>query len=87
MRAFGFLAILLALVIVAIVAKNQLMATRQASPSAASQAASQAGVAAPTVNNAADARRVQDQVKDDVNRMMQDRASQVERGMGEADKP
>lgn len=87
MRALGFLSILLALVIVAVVAKNQLMATRQAAPSASSQAASQAGVVPPTVGNAADARRVQDQVKDDVNRMMQDRASQVERGMGEADKP
>ena len=44
-------------------------------------------MAQPKVDNAADARRVQDQVKDDVNRMMQERASQVDRGMGDADKP
>ena len=87
MRALGFLSILLALVIVAILAKNQLAATHQTASSASSQATSQAGVAQPKVDNAADARRVQDQVKDDVNRMMQERASQVDRGMGDADKP
>ncbi len=87
MRAVGFLSILLALVIVAILAKNQLAATHQTAPSASAQAASKAGVDLPKVDNAADARRVQDQVKDDVNRMMQERASQVDRGMGDADKP
>lgn len=87
MRAFGFFSILLALAIVAILVRSQLAATHQAAPSGATQAASQAGVELPKVDNAGDARRVQDQVKDDVNRMMQDRASQVDRGMGDAEKP
>lgn len=87
MRAVGFFSILLALVIVAILAKSQLAATHHTTPSGASQSASQAGVDLPKVDNTGDARRVQDQVRDDVSRMMQERASQVDRGMGDAEKP
>lgn len=87
MRALGWLSILLALVIVAVLVKKQLVATHQGAPSASATAASQAGIDLPKVDNAADARRLQDQVKDDVNRMMQDRASQVDHGVGDSDKP
>lgn len=88
MKALGLLSVLLALVIGAVLVKKQLAATHQLAPSASATAASAAGVEMPQLNSAEDARRLQEQVKDDVNRMMQDRASQVDRGVVEGgDKP
>lgn len=86
MKALGLLSLLLALLIVAVLARKQLSATHQGAPSAAASAASSAGVDLPKVDNAEDARRVQQRVQDDVNRMMQDRASDVDRGVDGADK-
>lgn len=87
MRVLGLLSVLLALLIGAVLVKKQLAATHQGAPSTSAAAASTAGVELPQVRSAEDARRLQDQVKDDVNRMMQDRASQVDRGLGDAEKP
>lgn len=86
MKALGLLSLLLALLIVAVLARKQLSATHQGAPSAAASAASSAGVDLPKVDNAEDARSVQQRVQDDVNRMMQDRASDVDRGVDGADK-
>ena len=86
MKAFGFVSILVALAIVAVLARKQLSATHQVGSPAAAQAASNAGVNLPNMGSSQDVRRVQDQVQSDVNRMMQDRASQVEQGMSEFDK-
>lgn len=87
MKALGLLSLLLALLIVAVLARKQLSATHQAAPGPAASAASSAGVDLPKVDNAEDARRVQQRVQDDVSRMMQDRASDVARGVDDADKP
>ncbi len=87
MRTFGLLSLILALVIVGLLAKKQLNTTHQTAPIAASQAASSAGIGSPSVGRADDAPKLQDQVKDDVNKVMQDRASQVNQGLSEADKP
>lgn len=87
MKALGLLSLLLALLIVAVLARKQLSATHQAAPGAAASAASSAGVDLPKVDNAEDARRVQQRVQDDVSHMMQDRASDVARGVDDADKP
>ncbi|TAK90465.1 MAG: hypothetical protein EPO09_16845 [Aquabacterium sp.] len=87
MKALGLLSLLLALLIVALLARKQLSTTHQLAPSAATSAASGAGVDVPQVGNADDARRVQQRVQDDMKRLMQDRASDVERGLGGADKP
>lgn len=87
MKALGLLSLLLALLIVALLARRQLSATHPLAPSAAASAASSAGVDVPQVGNVDDARRVQPRVQDDMNRVMQDRASDVERGLSGADKP
>jgi hypothetical protein len=82
MRALGLLSILLALVIVAVLAKKQMSAAHQAA-GASAQAASQAGVEWPKLDSAQDAKRLEGQVQSDVNRMMRERASQVDSGVGE----
>jgi len=87
MKALGLLSLLLALLIVAVLARKQLSATHQGASSAAASAASSAGVDLPKVDNAEDARRIQQGVQDDVSRMMQSRASDVDRGVDGADKP
>ncbi len=87
MKVFGLVSLVVALVIVALLARNQLAASRQAVPLAASQAASSAGVALPDARPGDDARRLQDQVRDDLNKAMQERASQVNQGLSEVDKP
>lgn len=86
MKALGLLSILLALLIVAVLAKKQMAATHQTA-GASAQAASQAGVDLPKLDNAEDARRLQDRVQDDMNRLMRDRASQVDSGVGDSNKP
>lgn len=87
MKALGLLSLLLALLIVVVLAKKQLSVTHQATPGAAASAASSAGVDLPKVDNAEDARRAQQRVQDDVNRLMQGRASDVAQGVDGADKP
>lgn len=87
MKALGLLSLLLALLIVALLAKKQLSSTHQLAPGSAASAASSAGVDVPQIGNADDARRVQQRVQDDMNRLMQDRASDVERSLTGADKP
>ena len=91
MKAFGLLSLLLALLIVAVLARKQLGALRAPGPGSASSGAvgeSAAGLEGTRVDNAEDARRVQQRVQNDVDRMMQDRASQVERGAeGSSERP
>ncbi|MFW9616268.1 hypothetical protein [Aquabacterium sp.] len=73
MRAFGLLSILIALVIVGVLAKKQLSHVQGAADSS--------GVASP--QSASAAQSVQRQIQNEVNGLMQDRASQVDRGMAE----
>ncbi|MBI5924561.1 MAG: hypothetical protein HY836_03095 [Aquabacterium sp.] len=80
MKALGLLSLLLALLIVAVLARKQLSAMHTQGPGSALSAASAAGLDVPMVDGPEGARRVQQRVQDDVSRMMQDRASQVEQG-------
>ncbi|MBI3383382.1 MAG: hypothetical protein HY019_15365 [Aquabacterium sp.] len=87
MKALGLLSLLLALLIVAVLTRKQLSATHQGASGVAASAASSAGIDLPKVDNADDARRVQQRVQDDMNRLTQGRASEVDRGVEGADKP
>jgi len=74
-RLFGLLGLLVALAVVGVLAARQLKASH--GPAALSSAAS-GTVAAPDVRTPAQALQVQQQVQNDVNKLMQDRNKQLE---------
>ena len=86
-KALGLLSLLLALVLVLVLSRMQLGRTHALAPGSAAVAASSAGLSLPRVDNAEDARRVPQRVQNDVSRMMQDSASQLERATDNAEKP
>ena len=79
-RALGLLSLLIALLVVAWLVKHQLSAQHLAKPAQATSAVD--GVAsAPGVSTPAQGRQVQQQVQDDLNRMAQERAKQIDQGV------
>lgn len=82
MRTLSLLSLIVALLIVAVLAKKQLGVTHQAAPVASVGPNGDM----PHVDNVQQARPLQQQVQRDVNDMMQNRASQVERGQ-QAEQP
>ncbi len=80
MRILALVSLLIALLAVALLSRHQLAAVRV--PASDGAAASRPDpLAAQNADTADQARQVQQQVRDDVNKMMQDRAAQVEQGL------
>ncbi len=75
--AWGLISLLIAMAIVGLVAKQRLTTM------AVKPAASSSGVSAPMVNTPAQAQQLQQQVQDDVNRMMQSRPVDIDKRMDE----
>lgn len=79
-RAFGFIGLLIALLIVGVLLKNQLSAQHRIKPAQAASSP-EAGVSVPDVDTPAQGRQVQQQIQDDVNKAMQDRSKQLDQDM------
>jgi len=79
-RIFGFVALLIVLLLVSVSLKHQLAAQRGLG---AVQAGAMKGSDAsqPDVNSPAQGRQVQQQVQDDVNRIMQEHSKQLEQNV------
>jgi sensor histidine kinase regulating citrate/malate metabolism len=79
-RALGLLSLLIALLVVGLMFKHQLNAQHvQRSVPAASSADGLAS--APEISTPAQARQVQQQVQDDLNRLTQERGKQIDQGV------
>ena len=72
--AWGLIGLLVALAIVGLVAKQRLSTI-------AGQPATSNGVSAPQVNTPEQAQQLQKQVQDDVNQMMQNRSSEIDKNL------